>query len=208
MRAKQALVIDDDSVVLDSVQRILEAEGWTSDRASHGRQGLEMALKRPYDVVLSDIRMPDVGGMKVLREIKRRRPGQPVVMITGYATVASAVQALKLGADDYLEKPFTPDQLMGSIFQALQNAEARDITKEEQIHREEVLAVLERAAEDATFVRDLVYRGADALDAYELTATEKLAILTGDVEWIESHLGKLTPTQAKWLEQRLAAEVW
>lgn len=208
MQMRNALVIDDDPVVLESVRRILAEEGWSAETASAGRRGLELALERSFDVVLSDIRMPDIGGMRVLREIKRRDPRQPVVMITGYATVSSAVQALKLGADDYLEKPFTPDQLLGSIAQAIERAKDREHTPEEEVHKAELLAVLERAATDAEFVRSLVYRGADALDAYELSPQEKLAILTGDVDWIERHAGKLSSLQLRWLEQRLGAEVW
>jgi len=76
------------------------------------------------------------------------------------------------------------------------------------VHPKEVLRVLERAAADSNFVADLFYNGADALDGYELTAAEKLAILTGDVTWIEGHLGPLTVEQKRWLEQRLSAEVW
>jgi hypothetical protein len=76
------------------------------------------------------------------------------------------------------------------------------------VHRQEVIRVLERAAVDSEFVSSLFYYGADALQDYELTGPEKLAILTGDISWIESQLGPLSAAQKRWLESRLAAEIW
>jgi len=207
MTPKRVLVIDDEQVVLDSVRRILEAEGMVVDSSLIGREGLEWALGRPYDLVLSDIRMPGIGGMRVLRDIKRAKPSLPVVIITGYATVGSAVQAMKLGASDYVEKPFTPDGLFAAVRAACE-AEAGEPESQSLVHRDEVLRVLERAATDGHFVADLFYSGADALEGYTLTGAEKLAILTGDILWIEEHVGKLTPAQRRWLEQRLSAEIW
>jgi len=68
--------------------------------------------------------------------------------------------------------------------------------------------VLERAATDYMLVYNLLHYGAEALDEFTLTAAEKLAILSGDIQWIENHVGKLTSTQRKWLEGRLSAEIW
>jgi DNA-binding NtrC family response regulator len=109
MNTTRALVIDDEQIVLDSVSRILTEDTYEVDTSLSGREGLAKALEGDYDVVLTDIRMPDIGGMRVLRDVKRAKPALPVVIITGYATVRSAVQAMKLGAADYLEKPFTPE---------------------------------------------------------------------------------------------------
>jgi len=108
MNTTRTLVIDDEQIVLDSVTRILTEENYQVDTSLSGREGLAKALKGAYDLVLTDIRMPDIGGMRVLRDVKRAKPKLPVVIITGYATVRSAVQAMKLGAADYLEKPFLP----------------------------------------------------------------------------------------------------
>jgi hypothetical protein len=68
--------------------------------------------------------------------------------------------------------------------------------------------VLERAAHDSAFVGELFYKGANALEEYDLTGHEKLALLTGDIQWIESFVGKLSKDQRRWLEQRLSAEIW
>ena len=208
MKPKKALVIDDEQVVLDSVTKILTDENYEVDVSLSGRKGLEDAIQRDYDIVLTDIRMPDIGGMRVLRDIKRAKPSLPVVMITGYASVESSVQAMKLGAADYIEKPFTPDQLVKAVASALDIAATQVPEEQELIHKDEFLQILERAATDSEFVANLLYHGADALEEYELTGPEKLALLTGDIEWIEKQIGPLTSIQKKWLEQRLSAEIW
>jgi DNA-binding NtrC family response regulator len=208
MKKRKTLVIDDDEIVLKSVSKILTDENYEVDTTLSGREGIDWAIERPYDVVLTDIRMPDIGGMRVLRDIKRAKPKLPVLMITGYASVQSAVQSMKLGAADYLEKPFTPDQLLKAVASALDIAEAGRPEEQALIHKEQVLKVLDRAATDSEFIANLLYEGADALEEYSLTGPEKLAVLTGDIEWIESYTGPLTPAQKRWLEQRLSAEIW
>ena len=208
MEKGKVLVIDDEDIVLKSVNKILSEENYEVDVSSSGRQGIDRAIERSYDVVLSDIRMPDIGGMRVLRDIKRAKPSLAVIMITGYGSVQSTVQAMKLGAADYLEKPFTPDQLLKAVASALDVAVTQPVEDQAVIHKEEVIKVLERAATDSEFIAQLLYHGADALETYDLTGPEKLAVLTGDIEWIEKHTGLLTPVQRKWLEQRLSAEIW
>jgi DNA-binding NtrC family response regulator len=208
MKPLKALVIDDEQVVLDSVTKILTDENYEVDVSLSGRKGLEWAIQRDYNIVLTDIRMPDIGGMRVLRDIKRAKPSLPVVMITGYASIESSVQAMKLGAADYIEKPFTPDQLLKAVASALDAAATQVPEEQELIHKEVMIKVLERASSDSEFVANLLYQGADALEEYELTGPEKLAVLTGDIEWIEGQMGPLTPVQKKWLEQRLSAEIW
>jgi DNA-binding NtrC family response regulator len=197
MEKKKALVIDDEQIVLDSVSTLLRDEGFVVDVSLDGREGLDWAIERKYDVVLTDIRMPDIGGMKVLRDVKRINPALPVIMITGYASVESAVQAMKLGAAEYIEKPFEPEQLLEAVSRAIgMSAEA-----EEQglIHREEVAKVLDRAESDDDFFMKLLEQSVDALDEYDLTKAEKLAIVTGDVLWIEEQLGRLTRAQRRML---------
>jgi len=207
-RSNRILVIDDEQIVLDSVKKILEPEGHSVEQAQSSRRGLELALDRDLDLVLTDIRMPEIGGMRILREIKRAKPTLPVMIITGYATVQSAVQAMKLGAANYIEKPFTPETLVEAVEGALAHAAAREPEPQGLVHRDEMIRVLERAGTDGEFVAELFYRGADALEQYDLTGPEKLALLTGDIQWIESYLGTLTAKQRRWLDQRLSAEIW
>jgi DNA-binding NtrC family response regulator len=208
MKPNKALVIDDEQVVLDSVTKILTDENYEVDVSLSGQEGSEWAIRRDYDIVLTDIRMPDIGGMRVLRDIKRAKPSLPVVMITGYASVESSVQAMKLGAADYIEKPFTPVQLLKAVTSALNIAATQEPEEQAVIHKEEMIKVLERASSDSEFIANLLYQSADALEEYELTGAEKLAVLTGDIEWIEEQIGPLTPIQKRWLEQRLSAEIW
>ncbi|RKX78348.1 MAG: response regulator [Spirochaetes bacterium] len=204
----KVLVIDDEQIVLDSIKKILTPENFQVDGTLSSRKGLEMAIRDDYSIIFLDIRMPEISGMRVLRDIKRTKPSQAVVIITGYATVKSAVQAMKLGAFDYIEKPFTPDDIVDSVNRVLQKASATPPEEQRVIHKEEIIKVLERAAQDNDFVASLYYKGADALDEYELTGPEKLAILTGDINWLEENMGKLTETQKCWLIQRLSAEIW
>jgi DNA-binding NtrC family response regulator len=208
MGRKRVLVIDDERIVLDSITKILKEENFEVDVTLSGRQGLEWAIAKDYDIVLTDLRMPDIGGMRVLRDVKRAKPAMPVVMITGFSNVKSAVEAMKLGAAEYLEKPFAPDALVKVIQKALHIAATTAPEDQSLIHKEEVLSVLERAATDYMLVYNLLHYGAEALDEFTLTAAEKLAILSGDIQWIENHVGKLSLTQRKWLEGRLSAEIW
>jgi len=208
MEKNKALVIDDEQIVLDSVSKILTDENYEVDVSLSGREGLNRAIQKEYDIVLTDIRMPDIGGMRVLRDVKRAKPSLPVVIITGYASVKSAVQAMKLGAADYIEKPFTPDQLLKAVNSALDMAATKPPEEQALIHKEEMITILERAASDSEFIAKLLYEGADALEEYDLTGPEKLALLTGDIEWIEKNMGPLKPNQKLWLEQRLSAEIW
>lgn len=206
MAKAKILVIDDERIVIDSITKILREEHIEVDATLSGRQGIDAALQKPYDLVLTDLRMPDIGGMRVLRDIKRAKPELPVVMITGYASVASAVQAVKLGASDILEKPFSPDGLVAVVRKALN--ERGGAVPDDTIHRDEIIRLLERAATDQNLVYELMHGGADALADYELTNAEKLAILTADIEWIEKQVGQLSTAQRKWLDARRSSEIW
>lgn len=208
MAITRILVIDDEQIVLDSVSRILGAAGIEIVSTTDSREGLTLGTREAFDLVLTDIRMPEIGGMRILRDVKRAHPATPVVIFTGYATVQSAVEAMKLGAADYVEKPFSPDSLTETVMGALEHASGSEPESQDLIHREAVLSVLTRASTDDHFSSELLYRGAEALADFDLTGPEKLAILTGDIGWIESYTGTLDQSQRIWLEQRLNAEIW
>ena len=208
MEKRKALVIDDEQVVLDSVRKVLAAENYEVDLTLKGKTGIDLAIKNSYDIVLTDIRMPDIGGLIVLRDIKRSKPSLPVMIITGFGSVRSAVQAMKLGAVDYIQKPFDPDQLVQSISRAIDTAKSQEPEQQRIIHKQEVIKVLELAANDSNLRNELLYYGSDALDEFDLTGPERLAIITGDIEWIDQQIGPLTAKQKQWLEARLSAEIW
>lgn len=208
MEKRKALVIDDEQSVLDKVSKALTDEDYEVDVSLSGQKGLERALKHHYDIVLTDIRMPDMGGMRILRDIKIAKPSLPVIIMTGYTTIRSVGQAMKLGAVDYLEKPFTPDQLLKTVTSAVDLAASQPPEEHGLIHKEEMIKLLERAESDNEFIFSLLDFGADALDEYDLSGPEKLALLTGDISWIENKIGPLSPSQRRWLELRKSLEIW
>lgn len=113
------LVVDDDPVILEAVRTILHRQGYAVDTERDAVDGRDRAIHGDYDLVLLDVRMPGLDGLEVLRAIHERRPEVLVIMITAYSTVDSAVRAVKLGAHDYLPKPFTPEELLERVQSAL-----------------------------------------------------------------------------------------
>jgi DNA-binding response OmpR family regulator len=115
----KVLIIDDEQIVHESVRRILEGEGYRVDGALRVKDALDLLKGEDYDLVLSDLMMPDESGMKAVEAVARDHPHCGVVMFTGFATVESAVESMKLGSLDYLPKPFTPEELLEVLEKAL-----------------------------------------------------------------------------------------
>ncbi|MFC2086012.1 response regulator [Bacteroidota bacterium] len=105
------LAVDDEQVVLDSFRKILVLAGYSIDTVETGREAVGLVRKNDYDFVFTDLKMPEMDGLDVTKAVKHYRPDIDVVMITGYATIESAVDAMKFGAMDYVQKPFTADEL-------------------------------------------------------------------------------------------------
>lgn len=131
------LVVDDEIIVRESLVGWLKKGGYLVDSAEGGRQALEIIEEREYDLVFLDIMMPGVGGLEVLKELKGRYPQTLVVMITAYGSVETAVEAMKNGANDYLMKPFEPEQLTLLVEKLLQQKKMLD---ENALLREQVAA--------------------------------------------------------------------
>jgi len=110
-RPHRILVIDDEAVVCFSCARILSSEGYQVDCKQRSEEGLKEALTGEYDIILLDLVMPDITGLEILEQLKTAGVPSEVVIITGYSTIQTAVEAMKLGATDYVSKPFTPDEL-------------------------------------------------------------------------------------------------
>jgi DNA-binding NtrC family response regulator len=117
------LVIDDEEIVRISCKKCLVPEGFDVDVAINGREGIALSKANKYDLVLTDLKMPDMDGMEFLMNMKKDQSDAKVIMITGYSTVENAVRALKLGAYNYIEKPFTPDTLITAVKEALNNSD-------------------------------------------------------------------------------------
>lgn len=113
------LIIDDEDIVLKSCLRILKNDTFEIDTAPSGVEGLDMALNRKYDIVITDLKMPKLGGMEILTTLKRDQPDVTVIIFTGFATVETAREALKNGAFDYIPKPFTPQELRDVVNNAV-----------------------------------------------------------------------------------------
>ncbi len=109
--APAVLVIDDEVVVINSVRRILSRKGYRVETAFTGREALQRIREGNYSLVLLDMRLPDWDGLQLLSHIKRTKPDLPVLVITGYASIETAVEAVQRGATDYMAKPFTPEEL-------------------------------------------------------------------------------------------------
>ena len=203
--ARKILVVDDEPMVTGSCRRILAAEGDDVEVADSGQEGLKLALSKRFDLVMADLRMPDLDGMELVRTLRRKRPETAVIIITGYGSVPSAVEAAKLGVADYIEKPFTPEEIRQAVSRAPRAAEGEDRPK---IDAGLVKDVLGLAAADPDFGRRLLYEGSRVLSGFPLTAEAKAAIVSGDVVWLEKECGELTRAERDWLERRLQAEIW
>jgi DNA-binding NtrC family response regulator len=113
------LIVDDEEVVRMSHLRSLAECNCTAQVAEDGNKALQVMEQEPFDVVLLDLRMPDLDGMDVLKVIKQRWPDSEVVVITGYPTIDSAKEAVRLGAHNYLAKPVGPDEVVKAANDAM-----------------------------------------------------------------------------------------
>jgi DNA-binding NtrC family response regulator len=120
MSVREILIVDDDGVVREGLRRIAEGAGYKVECFARGQLAVERLQQKPFDLVISDLKMPGMSGLEVLRNIRELQPEVPVIIVTGYATVDTAVEAMKSGALDYLAKPFTPEQLLGKIELAME----------------------------------------------------------------------------------------
>jgi DNA-binding NtrC family response regulator len=120
MDPARILVVDDEEIIRLACQRVLTEEGYEVQSRPGGPEALRLLAEELFDVAIVDLKMPRMDGIEVLQAIKRDYPHIPVIMITGYATVESAVEAMKSGAFDYLPKPFTPDEVAVVVKKAVE----------------------------------------------------------------------------------------
>ncbi len=119
------LIVEDEKLIRWSLRERLEKEGYEVREAASGKEGLEKLSERESDLVLLDYRLPDQDGIEVLKEISRTFPDTLVIMMTAYSTVDSAVEAMKLGAYDYINKPFNMDEMVLTMEKALETTSLR-----------------------------------------------------------------------------------
>lgn len=112
---KKILIIDDEKNIRMTIKNCLDEEKYSVDVAVNGEEGFSMLKQGTYDLALLDIKMPGISGIELLRKLRENRIEIDVVMMTAYGTVERAVEAMKLGAIDFLSKPFTPDEIRGVV---------------------------------------------------------------------------------------------
>ena len=115
------LVVDDDDLILQSCKDVLQTKQYRPVLASNGEQAIEYIGKEEFDIIITDLKMQEKDGLDVLRFAKEREPNVPVIILTGYPTMASAIEAMRLGAFDFICKPATPDELLMVVNRALEN---------------------------------------------------------------------------------------
>jgi len=131
---RRVLVVDDEENIRALVRQILEREGFEVETASDGQSALEKATTAAYDLILLDVRIPQLDGMSVLREIRAVDPDAVVMIVTGYGSIEQALEAVRLGAYDYIPKPFKRDELLLRIRRALDYNELREQNR--KLHEE------------------------------------------------------------------------
>ena len=123
------LVVDDEKAIRDGLRQILEGEGHTVELSDSGYSALEMLQSHDFNVVITDLKMPGMDGMEVLKAITILQPSVPVIFITGYSTLDNAVEVMKMGAFDYVPKPFTAEIIIEKVQKAIDH---RGLLLEEQ----------------------------------------------------------------------------
>ena len=211
------LVMEDDVSVAEGIEMVLTEEGYDVNWGGTGELALEAFKQKRYDLLVADLRLPGIDGMEVIKQVKEEKPETEVIVITGYGTAATAVEAMKLGASEFLPKPFTEDQIKGAVDEALKEYSEKPVrtvikeakTEEEKlIQKREVIQALNRTAEDRDFWTELMKNGSEALEGYQLSLEAKAAIVSGDLKWINEHVGGLTQKQLMFIYKRLEREAW
>ena len=118
----KVLIIDDEEIVHASVGRILSRAGYQTEAVFSAQAGLDLLAESAFSLVITDLMMPLMNGIELLQTIRKREHKVPVIMITGYPTISTALQAMRLGAMDYLAKPFTRKELLSPVKRALRQS--------------------------------------------------------------------------------------
>ena len=120
MKEMKILVVDDDAIVIKSCRRILEAEGFEVTSVPSADEALEKIKYYEFDLLLMDVKMPKHDGIFLMREVKKNWPDIPIMVMSGYPTPETIADVLKLGATQFIPKPFRPDELVKAVRQATQ----------------------------------------------------------------------------------------
>jgi len=183
------LVVDDDESVLLTLQAVLQMDGYDVEACSQGSDAIQLLRERTFDLVLTDLRLDDMDGIAILAEIRRRSPDTVAIMLTGYASLETAVKALREGAYDYLVKPCDVEELKATVARGIERRQLTVQLKRRMVELEEANQTirdlnqgLQRRVEDATVtLRERLHelqRANTEIAALHKTAEEQVVKLT------------------------------
>jgi len=153
----KVLIVEDEAAILTGLKDNLEGEGYRVSTASDGKNGLDKALKENVDIVLLDIMLPGMSGFDICKEIKSKKLTLPIVMLTAKAEEADKIMGLELGADDYITKPFSVNELLARIKAVLRRVKIHKDAKQKKINSYELGDIR------LDFVRLEAYKGKNKL---------------------------------------------
>jgi len=197
------LIVDDDLNTLKTVSMLLEKKGYDTDTAPTGAEAVAKCKQQFFNIALLDIRLPDIAGIDLLTRIKEIRPGIEIIMVTGYASVESAVQTLKSGASAYISKPINLDEVLSTIAQItekqrlrFEKQQAEDALRENEAFLRQIID----ANPNCIYVKDLFGRyvlvNTAIADLYDISPEEMIG--RSDTELAQLH--SLTPEEAEFFE--------
>jgi DNA-binding response OmpR family regulator len=208
------LVMEDDLNVAKGLEMVLSEVGYEVFIAETGKRALEAFRQGRFDLLVADIRLPDISGMEIIRQVRENTPDTEVIAISGYGTASMAVEAMKLGVRDFVPKPFTEDKIIATVNAALAEHQRQAAVKPAETHEErliqkrQVIEILNRTADDERFWNNLMENGSRALESYSLSDRAKAAVASGDLRWINENVGELTQKQLLFIYKRLEREAW
>ena len=191
---EKILILDDEEGTRRGLSLILEDEGYITITAGCGDDALAIMEEQAFDIIITDLILPDLDGMEILRQTKEKYPNTVVIMITGYGSEEKAVEAMKSGADDYFPKPFDPDEMLIKMRKALDNQRMKEENQLFHKHLEMELEVARKIQQTlltqkipeipgldiSTFNQPAKHVGGDYIDLIELSSGD-LGIAIGDV---------------------------
>jgi len=191
MLTAKTLIVDDEVAVRDSLKELLEIDDYPTDTVGTGEEALQLLEKESYELVLLDLKLPGIQGIEVMRQIHRIAPETKVIILTGYGSLETAVEALRAGAEDYIEKPYDVPEILDSVGQAL--------TKK-ALRKRKVL-IIEQMDSSLKQLKDV-----EGINTPERPSRRVIALPQGimaDLErrelWRGGERAQLTPTEGKLL---------
>jgi DNA-binding response OmpR family regulator len=148
MKDRRVLIVDDEKNIRFTISKSLESMDLETDRAFNGEEALEKLKEKDFDLMLLDLRMPGMDGISVLRLARQLRPDTRVIIVTAYGTLESAVEAMKSGAVDFIQKPFAPDEIRAVVSQIIDGDKLGD---QEVVDNPSRTGVAERYSGDRHF---------------------------------------------------------